>query len=97
MRHQDGTFDQRLGELNESLLAVGGGAALIAVIGIAGVFLAAARARHGYKDPCPNCASGRVRPSWPKFRDNLLAGLAIGPFRCEACKKRFYARTAPNA
>ena len=78
-------------------MAIGSGAVVLSLIGFVAVFLATARARDGYKDRCPKCNSIRVRPSWRKFRDTVLAGLAIGPFRCEACKKRFYARISSQS
>jgi len=40
---------------------------------------------------CPRCESTRVRPSWPRFVDNFLFPASIKPYRCEVCKKRFYA------
>jgi len=40
---------------------------------------------------CPRCRSTRVRRSWPQFVDYILFPVSIRPYRCEACKKRFYA------
>src|SRR5579872_4929033 len=39
---------------------------------------------------CPRCQSSRIRPSWPRFADGILYRTHISPYRCEACKKRFY-------
>ncbi len=40
---------------------------------------------------CPRCRSLKIRPSFPKFVDGILNPTHIKPFRCEWCRKRFYA------
>jgi len=51
----------------------------------------AALARGRKISKCPRCLSTRVRPSWPRFVDDVLFPSYIKPYRCEVCKKRFYA------
>ena len=41
---------------------------------------------------CPRCRSDRVRPAWPRLVDKLLRFSFVTPYRCEACRRRFYAR-----
>ena len=40
---------------------------------------------------CPYCLSTRVRSSTPTFVDKLLYLVYLRPYRCQACRKRFYA------
>jgi hypothetical protein len=40
---------------------------------------------------CPNCLSSRVRSSTPTPVDRLLYLIYLRPYRCQACRKRFYA------
>jgi transposase-like protein len=41
---------------------------------------------------CPYCRSARVRSSFPTAVDKLLRFIYLKPYRCQACRKRFYAR-----
>jgi len=41
---------------------------------------------------CPYCFSPRVRSSRPTLVDKLLNLIYVSPYRCQACRKRFYAR-----
>jgi hypothetical protein len=42
---------------------------------------------------CPHCRSSRLRPSWPTTLDRfVLTYCSITPWRCEACRNRFYLR-----
>jgi hypothetical protein len=70
------------------MLATGVGTA--AVLSWLCVFLAASfRGRR--ITGCPSCLSDRVRPSWPTFIDKILSYSEIRAYRCDACRKRFYA------
>jgi hypothetical protein len=40
---------------------------------------------------CPYCLSTRVRSSTPTLADKLLYLIYLRPYRCQACRKRFYA------
>lgn len=40
------------------------------------------------KPRCPSCLRSRFRESWPRPWDRFVLGAL--PFRCEACKRRFY-------
>jgi len=53
------------------------------------VLLALSRSSKKFK--CPNCQSTRIRPSWPGLGDKILYCAFVRPYRCEACRKRFYA------
>jgi hypothetical protein len=66
------------------------GLASVALILWLGVFLAALQ-RGWHVTKCPTCLSDRIRPSWPRMRDKLLRPSLIKPYRCEACRRRFYA------
>src|SRR5690348_3550724 len=40
---------------------------------------------------CPRCGRNDVRPSARRsVVDRILAGLGLKPFRCRACRNRFY-------
>src|SRR5207245_3995258 len=39
---------------------------------------------------CPRCRSDRVRPAWPRLVDKLLRFSFVTPYRCEACRRRFF-------
>ena len=41
---------------------------------------------------CPYCHSSKVRYSQPTLADKLLYLIYLRPYRCRACRKRFYAR-----
>ena len=41
---------------------------------------------------CPYCHSPRVRYSRPTLVDKFLYFIYLKPYRCRACRKRFYAR-----
>ena len=45
----------------------------------------------GIPSSCPSCFSHRVRPSWPQLVERFLPRF-VCPYRCEACKRRFFAR-----
>jgi hypothetical protein len=47
-------------------------------------------ARSRSLEDCPDCHSQRVRPSYPRFGDQLMAFLWVRPYRCESCRHRFY-------
>jgi hypothetical protein len=52
-----------------------------------------ALARGRYIPQCPSCHSNRLRPSWPTVLDRfVLLHCQIRPWRCEACRYRFYLR-----
>ena len=40
---------------------------------------------------CPYCHSFRIRYSQPTLVDKLLYLIYLRPYRCRACRKRFYA------
>ena len=40
---------------------------------------------------CPYCLSTRVRSSTPTLVDKPLFLIYLRPYRCQACRKRFYA------
>lgn len=40
---------------------------------------------------CPVCRSRAIRHSWPTAVDKVLKYSFVVPFRCENCRKRFYA------
>ena len=40
---------------------------------------------------CPYCLSTRVRSSTPTLVDKPLYLIYLRPYRCQACRKRFYA------
>lgn len=41
---------------------------------------------------CPSCHYNRIRPSYPNLFDRVLVYSAVVPYRCENCRRRFYAR-----
>jgi hypothetical protein len=41
---------------------------------------------------CPHCECPKVRPSFPTLVDKLLSFLYLRPYRCHACRSRFYAK-----
>lgn len=44
---------------------------------------------------CPRCESYNCHRSHRKMRERLLSLLGLLPWRCEDCRKRFYARLVP--
>ncbi len=47
---------------------------------------------------CPRCGSADVRPSYStRFRDALAGMFALAPYRCRACRARFYRRKLIHA
>jgi len=67
---------------------------LATLVFIPWLFVLLAALRRGRRiSNCPKCLSDRLRPSWPRMRDKLLLRISfIRPYRCEACRKRFYVR-----
>src|SRR5580704_3320639 len=41
---------------------------------------------------CPHCYSTKVRHSRPTLVEKFLCLVYLRPYRCRACRKRFYAR-----
>jgi len=62
----------------------------LAILGWSLAFFAVVLARGWNVSRCPRCQSSRIRPAWPKFVDGILHRTHISPYRCEACKNRFY-------
>jgi hypothetical protein len=63
---------------------------ILAAVGWVAVTRLIARRRHPLVR-CPNCHSGRMRPSWPLPVDRLLRLFSLIPYRCESCRARYYA------
>ena len=62
----------------------------LATVGVGCIALAClALARGSAK--CPYCLSTRVRSSAPILVDKPLYLIYLRPYRCQACRKRFYA------
>jgi quercetin dioxygenase-like cupin family protein len=73
-----------------SIVTAGGVVAV--AIGLAVIFklLAALRYRPSGKQ-CPRCHSSDLRPSWPSgILDMLLRAFSCFPYRCRACRFRYY-------
>jgi hypothetical protein len=50
--------------------------------------------RRGNPSQCPRCDARRIRPSWPLAIEKVFPRF-VCPYRCESCKKRFFASRAP--
>ena len=61
------------------------------VVGVVCVTLAILTLARG-SAKCPYCRSTRVRYSKPTIIDKILYVIYVRPYRCQACRKRFYAR-----
>jgi hypothetical protein len=77
------------------LLAIAGAIPTLVVLLTWLTTIVIARSRRRIKC-CPSCSSYRIRPSWPRILDIFLNITSVSAFRCEACLKRFYARTSPS-
>jgi hypothetical protein len=42
---------------------------------------------------CPGCWSSRIRFAQAAWAEKLLRAIYLRPYRCQACRKRFYARS----
>ena len=67
------------------------GVASIALIAWLYVFVVAF-ARGPRISECPSCRSDRFVQREPRFIDKLLQFSFVTPYRCEACRRRFYVR-----
>jgi len=63
----------------------------LGVVGVACLTMAILTVARG-NTKCPYCFSPRVRSATPTLVDKLLNVIYIRPYRCHACRKRFYAR-----
>jgi hypothetical protein len=55
------------------------------------LFKFSAAMRYRSVEKCPSCGGPDVRPSWPSgFVDMLLEVCSCAPFRCRACRFRYY-------
>ena len=71
------------------------GAGLVFVLTGAAAFLVVELGQARRRDPlrrvCPDCGGSDVRPSFPGGpRDGLYRRFGCEPYRCRACRRRFY-------
>ena len=74
------------------LLAVA--AVIVVPLAVAWLNVLLSAIRRGVPTTCPDCRSGRIRPSWPGLIEKTFPRF-VHVYRCESCQKRFYARRAP--